>query len=103
MIEKYDNIIRKVILRKHPLITDVKVEDEYEGLGYPFIGKSYVVLYKTEECLPDEMMQKIDKYTKSLVRYFPKDGSPLSITHEAKCYFDCGNGYEFRGDLGYKH
>ena len=32
-----------------------------------------IVLYKTEECLPDEMMQKIDKDTKSLVRYFPND------------------------------
>jgi len=103
MIEKYDNIIRKVILRKHPLITDVKVNDEYEGWGYPFIGNSYVVLYKTEECLPDEMMQKIDKDTKSLVKYFPNDSIPLNITHNAKCYFDCGNGYEFRGGLGYKH
>ncbi len=86
MIEKYDNIIRKVILRKHPLITDVEVKDQYGGWGYPFEGSSYVVFYKTEERLPDEMMQKIDKDTKSLIRYFPND-SPLNITHEAKCYF----------------
>jgi hypothetical protein len=86
MIEKYENLIRKVILRKHPLITDVEVKDRYEGWGYPFEGSSYVVFYKTEERLPDEMMQKIDKDTNSLVRYFPND-SPLNITHEAKCYF----------------
>ena len=103
MIEKYENIIRKIILRKYPLIRDVKVEDEYEGWGHPFIGNSYKVLYKTDECLPDKLQQKIDKETKQLVRYFPKDGSTISITHEAKCYFDCGDGYEFRGDLSYKH
>lgn len=95
MIEKYENIIRKLILRKYPVITDVKVKDRYEKWGYPFEGSSFYVLYKTDECLTYKLSQKIDNETQLIIRYFPKDGSPLNITHEAKCYFDCGNGYEF--------
>ncbi len=103
MIDKYENLIRKVILKRYPVITDVKVEDQLEGMGYPFMGSSYVVLYTTDECLPDKIQQSIDNDTKLLVKYFPIEDNPFTKDYSAKSYFDCGNGYEFHGDLSYKH
>jgi hypothetical protein len=94
MTEKYENLIRKVMLRKYPVITDARVKDRYEGWGYPFIDYSYIVYYNTDECLPKEMMQKIDEETKTLIKYFPKDGNPITNEHFVTSYFDCGNGYE---------
>jgi hypothetical protein len=97
MIEKYENIIRKLILRKYPVITDVKVKDRFEKWGYPFEGSSFYVLYKTDECLTYKLSQKIDNETQLIIRYFPKEdfSNVPGGVHEAKCYFDCGNGYEF--------
>jgi hypothetical protein len=94
MTEKYNNLIRKIMLKKYPVITDARVEDRYEDWGYPFNGYSYKVFYTTDECLPEEMMQKIDDETKTLIKYFPKDGNPIITEYVVNSYFDCGNGYE---------
>ena len=105
MIESYENIIRKVIFRKYPVLSDVVIEDEYEGFGNVrwFVGESYKVLYKTDECLDEELQKQIDKETKLLIKYFPNQDNPFSQGADVKCYFDCGEGYEFRGSLNYKH
>jgi hypothetical protein len=40
------------------------------------------------------MMKKIDEETKTLIKYFPKDGNPITNEHFVTSYFNCGNGYE---------
>ena len=63
MIEVYENAIRKVILRKYPVLTNVIVQDQMEGISFfsNFLGIHYNVLFTTEECLSSEIQNQINK------------------------------------------
>jgi len=99
MIEVYENAIRKVILRKYPVLTDVIVQDQYEGIRLfsHFLGSHYNALFKTEECLSSEMQNQINKEVNFLIRYFPDQDEPFSLKKSVDCYFNCGKGYEYSG------
>jgi len=99
MIEVYENAIRKVILRKYPVLTDVIVQDQYEGIRLfsHFLGSHYNALFKTEECLSSEMQNQINKEVNFLIRYFPDQDNPFSEKKSVNCYFNCGEGYEYSG------
>jgi len=102
MINQIENIIRRIIFKKYPFLTNVSVEDKFEDLpNLTFmLGKSYVCYFKSDECLSEKEHMEIDTEVKNLFRMLSFDDFK---NPEISCFFDCGEGYEFKKSLGYDH
>jgi hypothetical protein len=68
MEKKLENLIKKIIFKKYPMLEDVQVVDEFEGLlNLKFMtDSSWVCRLKSEECLTDKQHMEIDREVKNL-------------------------------------
>jgi hypothetical protein len=104
MIDSIENIVRKVILKKYPFLTDVEVRNRYSDLfrDNDSLVHSYTCNFKSEECLSNKEHMMIDTEVKTLFQMLSPESSGFRKP-EILCFFDCGEGYEFKMSHGYKH
>jgi hypothetical protein len=103
MIDSIENIVRKIILKKYPLLTDVSIEDMYGDSSLTsMLGSSFICKFKSDECLSEKEHMTIDTEVKTLFEMLSPESSGFRKP-DILCFFDCGEGYEFKMSYGYKH
>jgi len=103
MVEQLESLIRKIIFKKYPLLTNVSIEDMYGDFSLTsMLGSSFMCKFKSEECLSEKEHMEIDTEVKTLFEMLSPDSSDFRIP-SIRCFFDCGDGYEFKMSYGYKH
>lgn len=104
MEEIIENVIRKVIIKKYPFLTLDKVVDKFSdlpNLRY-MTGNLYVCRFKSDECLSEKEHMEIDTEVKNLFKMLGFESNNIRQP-EISCFFDCGEGYEFKMTRGYNH
>lgn len=99
-----ENLIRKVIIKKYPFLTHVEVVDtfsELPNLRY-MTGNNYVCRFKSDECLSEKEHMEIDTEVKKLFKMLDIKSSNIRQP-EIRCFFDSGEGYEFKMKRPYNH
>ena len=104
MEESLEKLIRKVLFKKYPFLTDVLIEDGFSDLpNLSFmLGENYVCRFNSDKCLSSEEQMDID----TEVKHFFTMLSPISKNTRKpsiSCFFDCGEGFEFKMSQGYNH
>lgn len=104
MTDKIENAVRKIILKKYPFLTDVEIRNRYSDLfrKHDSLLHSYTCNFKSEECLSEKEHMEIDTEVKTLFKMLSPETNSFSKP-EILCFFDCGEGYEFKMSYGYKH
>ena len=101
MEEQLEIIIKKIIFKKYPSLFEVRIKDlmsDMESLS----KSSYICSFDSDECLSSKEQMEIDTEVKLL---FTMVNEPTNSFRKPsiKCFFDCGQGYEFESEYGYKH
>ena len=101
MEEQIELIIKKIIFKKFPSLLRVSVKDlmgDMESLS----KTSYICRFDSDECLSSKEQMEIDTEVKLL---FTMVNVPTNSFRKPsiQCFFNCGDGYEFHGEYGYKH
>ena len=104
MEESLEKLIRKVLFKKYPFLTNVSIEDRFSDLpNLSFmLGENYVCRFNSDKCLSSEEQMDID----TEVKLFFTMLSPISKNirkPSISCFFDCGEGFEFKMSQGYNH
>jgi len=100
MENQIESVIKSIIFKKYPSLYEVKIKD-LMGYYEPLRNKTFVCNFKSDECLSMKEQMDIDTEVKFL---FNMLGPQTTFrTPDIKCFFDCGEGYEFKSDYGYKH
>ena len=111
MEKKLENLIRKIIFKKYPMLEDVQVVDEFEGLhNLKFMtDSSWVCRLQSEECLTDKQHMEIDREVKNLFSMLAVP-TVSGVKPTIKCFFSCieddeegYSGYYFKFTPGYDH
>ena len=103
MIDRIENAVKKIILKKYPLLTDVSIEDMYGDSSLTsMLGTSFICKFKSDECLSEKEHMMIDTEVKTLFEMLSPDSSDFR-TPSIRCFFDCGDGYSFKMSHSYKH
>lgn len=104
MEKSLESLIRKIIFKKYPFLTDVEVRNRYSDLfrKHDSLLHSYTCNFTSEECLSEKEHMEIDTEVKSLFKMLSPESSGFRKP-EILCFFDCGEGYEFKMSYGYKH
>jgi hypothetical protein len=104
MEKKIELVIKKILFKKYPYLTDVNVEDAHLYGKKSHMGYVYECYFKTDRCLTEQECMEIDTEVKT----FYKMISPISNRYDEikriYCFFDCGdgNGYQFKSTLEYR-
>jgi hypothetical protein len=101
MEEQLEIIIKKIIFKKFPSLFRVSVKD-LMGDWYSVSKTSYICRFDSDECLSSKEQMEIDTEVKLL---FTMVNVPTKSFRKPSifCFFDCGQGYEFHSEYGYKH
>jgi hypothetical protein len=95
MEEQLENLVRRIIFKKFPSLTSVKVLHLW--------GWYYECKITSDECLSMEEEMEIDTEVKFLLNMLSPDSTKPSKESRVSCFFDCGKGFEFRHTQGYIH
>jgi len=101
MEEQIEIIINKIIFKKFPSLLRVSVKD-LMGDYVHASPSSYICRFDSDECLSSKEQMEIDTEVKllfTMVNVPTKSFRKPSI----QCFFNCGQGYEFKSEYGYKH
>ena len=106
MEEKLENLIRKVIFKKYPILEYVQVVDEYDDISNLkfMLSSSWICRLKSEECLSEQQHMEIDTEVKTLFSMLAvPDHNGIKPT--IKCFFKCDedDGYYFKMTRDYSH
>jgi hypothetical protein len=101
MEKQIESVIKSIIFKKFPTLYEVNVYDMMDNYE-SFKNQSFVCKFKSDECLSMEEQMEIDSEVKFLFNMLgPQTNSFRKPS--IKCFFDCGEGYEFQSAYGYNH
>ena len=105
MEEQLERVIRVLIFKKYPYLYDVNVEDLFGDTPRlsSHLGSIYSCNIKSEECLSVKKQMEIDGEIKTIFSMLTPPTTKIGKEPKVSCFFDCGKGYEFHSEPGYKH
>ncbi len=104
MEKRIELLIRKILFKKYPYLTDVNVEDRHLHGMKSHMGYVYECYFKTEKCLDEQECMEIDSDVKSLYKMVSPIRNRYDEIKRIYSFFDCGdgNGYQFKSTLEYR-
>ena len=104
MEKKIELLIRKILFKKYPYLTDVNVEDANLYVKKSQMGYVYECYFKTDKCLDEQECMEIDSDVKSLYKMVSPIRNRYDEIKRIYSFFDCGdgNGYKFKSKLEYR-
>ena len=101
MEKQIESVIKSIIFKKFPTLYEVKIKDLMKYYE-PLRNKTFVCKFKSDECLSMEEQMEIDTEVKFLFNMLGPQSNSFR-TPTIRCFFDCGEGYEFQSTYGYNH
>jgi hypothetical protein len=101
MENQIESVIKSILFKKYPSLYEVKIKD-LMGYYEPLRNKTFVCNFKSDECLSTKEQMEIDTEVKFLFSMLGPQSNSFSKP-SIQCFFDCGEGYEFHSEYGYKH